>query len=88
MLETLIAAFLAWLQITSPLPVIGLATHYGPPAFMPGDGMRNGEPLDLSAPTVAVNDCRKDGDGVCLNDWDKPYWPQWGNKELLVYLPN
>jgi len=33
----------------------GLATYYGPPAFQDGDLMRNGQPLDLSAPTMAVD---------------------------------
>ena len=33
----------------------GLATWYGPPQFNEGDIMRNGEGLDLSAPTVAVD---------------------------------
>ena len=90
MIETLIAAFLAWLQLTGPAPVmVGLATHYGPDSgFHQGDEMRNGQGLDLAAPTVAVNDCRRDRDGVCINDWDIPWWERLANKKLLVYLPN
>jgi len=71
-----------------PPDLIGLATSYGPPAFQNGDVMRNGERLDLAAPTVAVNDCRKDRNGECLYEWDVPYWPQWAGKTLLVFVPD
>jgi len=37
-------------------PLQGLATYYGPPAFVQGDVMANGRPLDLWGPTVAVDD--------------------------------
>jgi len=36
-------------------PLRGLATWYGPPLFNGGDIMRNGQVLDLSARTVAVD---------------------------------
>lgn len=39
--------------------MVGLATHYGPPAFCQGDTMANGEPLDLDAHTAAVDDSMK-----------------------------
>lgn len=38
-----------------PPDLVGLSTWYGPPAFCQGDHMANGEPLDLDAPTVAVD---------------------------------
>jgi hypothetical protein len=45
MIQIVLAAFLSW------WPLHGLATYYGPT----GELMRNGERLDLSAPTMAVD---------------------------------
>lgn len=42
-----------------PPDLHGLSTWYGPPAFCQGDTMANGEPLDLDAPTVAVDKSHK-----------------------------
>lgn len=39
-----------------PPDLIGLGTYYGPPAFSDGALMRNGEALDLSEATMAVDD--------------------------------
>ena len=52
-----------------PPDLYGLATWYGPPAFVRGDLMRDGEPLDLAAPTVAVDDS---------------HWPLWAGARALV----
>jgi hypothetical protein len=71
-----------------PPDLVGLASYYGPPGFCQGDVMRNGEPLDLNAPTMAVNDCRRDESGACLYDWDVSYWPRWANKEAIIYVPD
>jgi hypothetical protein len=38
-----------------PPDLHGLSTWYGPPTFSDYDTMANGEPLDLDAPTVAVD---------------------------------
>lgn len=57
--------FLVALILSLPVPLrgipdmVGLATHYGPPAFCRGDTMANGEPLDLWGRTVAVDDSMK-----------------------------
>lgn len=59
---------LAWPLCQSP-DLHGLATHYGPPAFLDGDVMRNGEPLDLSAPMMAVDDS---------------HWPEWKDAAAWV----
>lgn len=52
----------AWLgpAMQRPPDLHGLATYYGPPAFCQGDTMANGEPLDLDAPTVAVDVSHRD----------------------------
>ena len=42
-----------------PPDLVGLSTWYGPPAFMDGDVMANGEPLRLNGATVAVDASRK-----------------------------
>lgn len=42
--------------LMSPPDLIGLGTYYGPPAFSDGALMRNGEALDLSEATMAVDD--------------------------------
>lgn len=42
-----------------PPDLVGLSTWYGPPAFLDGDAMANGEPLRLDAPTVAVDASRE-----------------------------
>lgn len=41
--------------VQRPADLHGLSTHYGPPAFLDGDTMANGQPLDLDAATVAVD---------------------------------
>jgi hypothetical protein len=42
-----------------PPDLVGLSTYYGPPAFLDGDAMANGQPLRLDAATVAVDASRK-----------------------------
>jgi len=51
-----------------PPDLVGLSTWYGPPAFLDGDTMANGQPLRLDAPTVAVDASRK----------------AWLNREALI----
>jgi len=46
-------------MLERPPDLHGLSTCYGPPGFRQGDTMANGEPLDLDAPTVAVDDSLK-----------------------------
>lgn len=58
--------------LAGPSDLRGLATYYGPPAFCEGDGMRNGEPLRLDGPTVAV---------------DTSHWPEWANARAVVFVP-
>jgi hypothetical protein len=43
--------------------------------------MRNGQPLDLSAPTVAVNSCRPGDGGWCVE-----HWPEWKDRAAIVYV--
>lgn len=54
---TVLAAMLV-IPVSSlwPPDLIGLGTYYGPPAFSNGALMRNGEALDLSEATMAVDD--------------------------------
>jgi hypothetical protein len=42
-----------------PPDLAGLSTWYGPPAFLDGDEMANGEPLRLGGATLAVDVSRK-----------------------------
>lgn len=87
MIEILVALIL-YTSIPLRMPdMVGLATPYGPPAFCQGDRMRSGQELDLAAPTMAVNDCRKNSTGQCVYDWDISYWPQWANKRAIVFIP-
>jgi hypothetical protein len=64
MIETLIALTLALRAQFGPIlerppDLVGLSTWYGPPAFCQGDTMADGMPLDLDAPTVAVDVSRR-----------------------------
>ena len=67
-----LATSLGLLPLAAPPDLYGLATYYGPPAFREGDGMRNGEPLRLDGPTVAV---------------DASHWPGWANARAVVFVP-
>jgi len=58
--------------LSRPPDLHGLSTYYGPPAFCEGDGMRNGQPLRLDGPTVAV---------------DASHWPGWANVRAIVFVP-
>ena len=60
MIETLIAFALALRAQFGPIlerppDLHGLSTWYGPPVFVDGKRMADGTPLDLDAPTVAVD---------------------------------
>ena len=48
-------------MLERPPDLVGLATWYGPPGFVEGQTMANGEPLRLHAPTVAVDVSHRDG---------------------------
>ena len=56
-------------MLERPPDLAGLGTWYGPPGFVEGQTMANGEPLRLHAPTVAVDVSHRD---------------EWLNKSALV----